>query len=160
MNKIITIEQAIEISKKIRSANKTIVIVGGFFDILHVGHIKFLRESKKYGDYLFVLLEEDTKAIEKGQKRPINSQKNRAEILSSIQSIDYVVMLKNMTNDKAYDKLMIEMKPTVIATTYGDLYIRHKERQAELIHGKVVSVIKRIDSYSTTKYIKSIDTNK
>jgi len=158
MNKILTIQKGIKIAQKLKKQNKTIVIVGGFFDILHHGHIKFLEKSKELGDYLFVLLEEDSKAKnEKGADRPINSQKNRAKVLSSIQSIDYTVMLKNMTNNEAYDKLIIEMRPNVIATTYGDPYVTHKERQAKLVQGKVVYAIKNIDDYSTTKYVKLIN---
>lgn len=159
MNKIITTERAIKISKKIKAAGKSIVVVGGFFDILHLGHIKFLEKAKKYGDCLFVLLEEDENAKEKGKDRPINPQKLRAKILSSIQSVDYILMLKNMTNNKLYDKLMVKIRPDIIATTYADPDIDHKKRQAKLINAKVVYAIKRIDSHSTTKYLKLINPN-
>ena len=64
MKKIINIKDAIKVSQKLRKQNKTIVLAGGFFDILHTGHIKFLEKSKKHGDYLFVLLEDDKKARE------------------------------------------------------------------------------------------------
>ena len=160
MNKIITTEQAIKISKRIKAANRSIVVVGGFFDILHLGHIKFLEESKKYANNLFVLLEEDNKATkEKGTKRPINSQKLRAKILVSLKSVDYIIMLKNMTSNELYDKIMVKIQPTIIATTYGDPYVNHKKRQAKLIQGKVVYVIKKINDHSTTKYIKLININ-
>ena len=87
MKKILSVNQAVKISKELKSQKKTIVIVGGIFDILHSGHIKFLKKSKEYGNYLFVLLEDDIKAKkEKGDKRPINSQKDRAKVLSTIQS--------------------------------------------------------------------------
>ncbi len=157
MNKIIKINEAIKIARRLKKQNKTIVVVGGFFDILHLGHIKFLENSKKHGDYLFLLLEDDAKAKkEKGESRPINSQKDRAKILSSLQSVDYIIMLKNMTDNLAYDKIMVKIQPTIIATTYGDPYVSHKKRQAKLIQGKVVYVIKRIGRHSTTKYIKLI----
>jgi len=155
MKKILNIKDAIKVSQQLRKQNKSIVMVGGFFDILHLGHIKFLEKSKKYGDYLFVLLEEDAKAAkEKGRKRPINTQRIRAKILSSVQSVDYIIMLKNMTNNSSYDRIMIQMRPNVIATTYGDPYINHKKRQAKLIKSKIVYAIKRIDEHSTTNYIK------
>lgn len=160
MKKILNVREAINIAKKIRDQKKTIVVVGGFFDILHLGHIKFLEKSKKYANKLFVLLEEDSKAKkEKGSNRPINSQKDRAKILSALQSVDYVVMLKNMTNDSLYDKLMIKIRPNVIATTYGDPYASHKKRQVKLINGKIVYATKRIYSHSTTKYTELINTN-
>lgn len=157
MNKIITIKQAIEIAKKLRSQNKTIVVAGGFFDILHVGHIKFLENAKKNGDYLFILLEDDQRARKiKGLNRPINSQKNRAKILSTLRCVNHVILLKNMTNNAKYDRLIIQMKPNVLAATYGDPYIKHKKRQAKLINGKVVRVIERIYNHSTTKLAKHI----
>lgn len=159
MKKILNIKEAISIAKKIKTQGKTIVVVGGFFDILHLGHIKFLEKSRKYGDYLFVLLEEDKNAREKGKNRPINSQKDRAKILSVLQSIDYIVLLKNMANDEMYDKIIVKIMPAIIATTYGDPYLNHKKRQAKLIKGKVVYSTKRVYNHSTTKYIKLININ-
>lgn len=157
MKKILNIKEAIKIAKKIKTQGKTIVVVGGVFDILHLGHIKFLENSKKYGDYLFVLLEDDQKARKiKGLNRPINFQRNRAKIISTLRSVDYVILLKNMTNNANYDRLIIQMKPNVLAATYGDPYIKHKARQAKLISGKVVCVIERIYNHSTTKLAKHI----
>lgn len=158
MNKILTISKGIRVAKELRKKNKSIVIAGGFFDIVHLGHIKFLEAAKKFGDYLLVLLEDDSKARkEKGLGRPINPQNNRAEILSSFRDVDYIILLKNMTNNDLYDKLMVEIRPTVIATTYGDPYVAHKKRQARLINAKVAYVTKRIGDHSTTKYTKLID---
>lgn len=155
MNKILTIRKAISFAKKIRSLNKTIVVAGGFFDILHTGHLYFLKKAKKYADYLFVLLEEDAKAKEKGENRPINHQKNRAKILSTIKEVDAIVMLKNMTNNDSYDKLMVEIKPNIILTTIGDPNIMHKKRISRLISGKIV-YLKKIKDLSTTKYAELI----
>lgn len=160
MKKILEIREAIEISQQLRKQNKTIVVVGGFFDILHLGHIKFLEKSKKYADVLIVLLEEDVKAKEKkGKERPIHRQRDRAEILSALKSVDYIIMLKNMTNNESYDKLILGIRPNIIAVTYGDPYIKHKKRQAKLVKGKVIYAIKRIRNYSTTKYTKLINLN-
>ena len=156
-NKILNIKDAIKVAKKIHSKNKSIVLAGGFFDILHAGHIKFLESSKKYGDYLFVLLEDDDKARNvKGKNRPINSQRERAIILSTIKNVDYVILLKNMTNNNQYDKIIIQIAPNIITTTDRDPYINHKKRQANLVNGKVICVIKRIYDRSTTQLVKLI----
>lgn len=156
-NKILSIKDAIKVSQELRKQNKSIVLAGGFFDILHTGHIKFLESSKKYGDCLFVLLENDDKAKKvKGKNRPINSQRKRAIILSTLRSVAYVILLKNMTNNNRYDKIIIQIAPNIIATTEYDPYINHKKRQAKLVNGKVVCVIHRIHDRSTTKLAKLI----
>ncbi|MBI2028251.1 MAG: adenylyltransferase/cytidyltransferase family protein [Candidatus Levybacteria bacterium] len=152
MEKILNIKDAIKISKKLRNQNKTIVLVGGFFDILHVGHITFLEKAKQLGDYLFVLLEEDERSRKiKGKNRPINSQTERAIILSAIQSVNFVILLKKMTSNEIYDRIIVQISPNVIATTYPDPKVVHKIRQAKLINGKVEYVIKRINKYSSTR---------
>src|SRR3989344_8872455 len=97
MNRIIKPEDSIKISKEFREQGKRIVLVGGCFDILHLGHIKFLESAKKLGDCLFVLLENDESVLRlKGKDRPINNQTERAQDLSSLSIVDYVVLLSPM----------------------------------------------------------------
>lgn len=157
MKKIIDLQTANEIAGKLKKAKKKIVITGGCFDILHIGHIKLLQKSRKQGDALFVLLENDktTKRL-KGKGRPINLQSERAEILSELKSVDYVVKLPEMKNNNDYDKLIYTLVPDVITTTFGDPQGIHNERQAKKIGAKVVYVIKRIENISTTKLAKII----
>ncbi len=157
MNKIVTIKAAIEIAQELEDKNKTIVLVGGCFDILHVGHIVFLEKAKREGDVLFVLLESDRNIKKlKGEKRPINTQKNRAIILSALAAIDYVVMLPKMKENKQYDKLIAQIKPSVIAITDPDPNIVHKKRQANYIGSEIVCVTKRIKNQSTTRLSRLI----
>jgi FAD synthetase len=155
MNKILNIKKAITISNKLRDQDKKIVLVGGCFDILHIGHITFLEKAKQQGDVLFVLLEPDDKIKKiKGVDRPVNSQADRAKILSSLTVIDYILTLPPNMTDDVYDKLVFSLKPAIIATTTGDPNRFQKERSAKLINGKVVDVIKIISDKSTTKLIK------
>ncbi|MCL5435360.1 MAG: adenylyltransferase/cytidyltransferase family protein [Patescibacteria group bacterium] len=152
MNRIITTEKAIKISKKLKRMGKRVVLAGGVFDILHIGHIKFLEAAKKRGDVLFVLLENDENVKKyKGENRPINSQANRALLLSALKPIDYVVLLKEMKGNSDYDNLVINLKPDVIATTKKSPQEIHNKRQAKLINAEVASVINRILDKSTTK---------
>ena len=136
------------------SSKKKIVLVGGCFDILHPGHIIFLEKAKKVGDFLIVLLESDQKVREiKGEGRPIHIQKDRARVLKALKSVDYVVKLAYMKNEKDYDKLIKKMKPDIIATTYGDKNI-HLQRSAQKVGAQLKFVTKFIKGYSTTKILE------
>lgn len=158
MKKIIRLKDAISVSKKLRHEGKTIVLAGGCFDILHIGHVRFLERAKRRGGILFVLLESDDNVRKlKGKDRPINSQKNRAIVLSALTSVDYVVQLSNLKTDADYDKVVYQIRPSIIATTTKDPNILHKKRQANQIKGKVIRVLKRISDQSTTRLAKLIE---
>lgn len=157
MGNILNLQQAIEISQKIKSEKKSIVLAGGCFDILHIGHIKFLEKARKNGDYLFILLESDESVKKlKGDKRPINSQKDRAQILSALKFVDYVILLSGIKESKDYDSLVEKIHPDIIAVTKNDKALFHKQRQAKKINAKVVSVIERVEDKSTTRLAKLI----
>ena len=131
-----------------------IVLAGGCFDILHIGHVRFLSEAKRMGDYLVVLLESDKNVKKlKGGQRPIFIQKERAEMLSALGSVDLIVLLPMIENDSDYLNLVIKFKPDIIAVTENDPHIEKKKGQAKKIEGelKVISLIK---TYSTSKLAK------
>lgn len=152
MNKIITINQTAKISKKLKDQGKKIVLAGGCFDILHIGHIRFLEEAKKKGDILFVLLESDQTIQKlKGPNRPVNLCKIRAHVLAALESVDFIVVLPPLCQNIDYDAIIGGIKPDIVATTAGDPNRRHKERQAKLVDAKVLNVIKRISGLSTSR---------
>jgi FAD synthetase len=131
-----------------------IVLVGGCFDILHIGHVRFLSEAKGMGDYLIVLLESDKKARKlKGRNRPVFIQSERAEMLSSLRSVDLVVLLPMMENDKDYLNLITKIKPGVIAVTENDPNIEKKRRQAEEA-GAELKIIPLTKTFSSSKLVK------
>lgn len=155
MNKVVTVEQAVEIAEDLHGKGKRIVLVGGCFDILHIGHISFLERAKEAGDVLFVLLEADESIKEiKGENRPINTQEDRARILAAIEVVDEVVLLSSNLENRDYDKLIILLKPDIIATTQGDLKRHLKERQASLVSAEIIDVIDVISDQSTTRLIR------
>ncbi|OGH39195.1 MAG: hypothetical protein A3B44_02695 [Candidatus Levybacteria bacterium RIFCSPLOWO2_01_FULL_38_21] len=154
---ILTVEESIRLSEKLKQQGKQIVLAGGCFDILHLGHIKFLESAKKLGNILFVLVEGDESVKKlKGKNRPINNQNERAKVLAALEVIDYVVLLPQMKTDKDYDKLITQINPDFIAATQDDPNILHKKRQTKLVGGKLKIVTKRIESKSTTKLAKLI----
>lgn len=150
MKRAVRIKEAIERSKKMRAEGKRIVLVGGCFDIIHVGHVEFLKKAKEKGDALFVLLESDEKVKQiKGESRPIHTQEERAKVLSALEPVDYVILLPYFTKDQDYDNLVMQIKPDIIATTKADRYKIHKERQAKLLNAQVLDVIDRLPNKST-----------
>jgi len=93
--KIKTIDEISKISEDLRNKGKRIVTTNGSFDILHAAHIRLLQESSNKGDILIVLLNSDISVKKsKGEKRPIIPEKERAKILSSLESVDYVVLFE------------------------------------------------------------------
>ena len=104
-----------------RNHKVKVVLVGGCFDILHYGHIYFLKKAKKLGDLLVVALESDenTKKL-KGPKRPIHTQKQRQKMLESLRFVDKVIALPPMKSDSDYEKLVRKVNPDIIAVTAGD----------------------------------------
>ena len=155
MNKVLSTEQAAGISKKLHQQGKQIVLAGGCFDLLHIGHITFLTKAKEQGNILILLLESDaTIRNRKGEHRPINTQKDRATILAALQVVDYIVLLPSHLSNEHYDKLVIDIKPAIIATTKGDVHRFHKERQAKLIDARVVDVTPQVVDQSTTSLVR------
>lgn len=158
MNKIIKIDQLSKIINEIKKTNKKIVLVGGFFDLMHIGHIKFLQNAKEKGDFLFVILESDETAKKlKGGNRPINNQTIRAEVLSALECVDYVINIPPMKNDNDYDKLVSLIKPDMIAISGNDRNIEHKKRQAKMLNTKLLEVVPEISNQSTSRIIKILE---
>ena len=91
-SKVKSHEEIVEIAQRLRDDGKKVVTYNGSFDILHLGHIKSLEEAKAQGDILAVLLNSDNSVQKyKGPNHPVNSEKERAEVLSAIGHVDYVV---------------------------------------------------------------------
>ena len=91
-NKIKTIAQMRVAVARLKGRGKKVVFTNGCFDILHVGHVRYLRRAKNQGDVLVVGLNTDRSVKEiKGEKRPVVPEKERAEILAALEFVDYVV---------------------------------------------------------------------
>jgi D-glycero-beta-D-manno-heptose 1-phosphate adenylyltransferase len=91
--KIITLEELTQLSTRLRSENECLVATNGCFDILHVGHVRYLAAARKLGDLLVVGLNGDNSVRQlKGQGRPVNREQDRAEVLAALESVDYVTI--------------------------------------------------------------------
>lgn len=153
MKKILTTDQAPELGNILSQEKKRVVLAGGCFDILHIGHLSFLQMAKNAGDVLCLLLESDeTIAASKGPKRPINKQQDRASMLAALSIVDYIFLLPPGMSDEAYDTLVFAIKPAIIATTKLDPTLRHKQRQASALGAQIIES-EQIENQSTTKIV-------
>ncbi len=137
--------------------NTKIVLVGGCFDLLHFGHISFLKDAKARGDHLVVLLESDEKVKKlKGDMRPIHSQNQRKEMLESLSFVDEVIIMPAVTTDGDYVTLIERIKPNVIAVTVGDPMVEKKRQQASRFGATLVEIPK-IHTPSTSQLAKLLE---
>ena len=130
------------------------VLVGGCFDILHFGHITFLKQAKMLGDSLIVALESDgnVKRV-KGDMRPIHTQEQRRAMLEALSFVDEVILLPPMNTDQEYVTFVQKIQPAVIAVTEGDPILEKKRQQANLVGANLV-VIPKIRTPSTSQLAK------
>lgn len=133
------------------------ILVGGCFDLLHYGHIKFLEAAKKFGDNLIVALESDENVRHmKGDTRPIHTQEQRKAMLESVKFVDDIIMLPPLKTDEDYEALVKEVQPSIIAITEGDPMEEKKRSHAGLVGAEVI-VIPKIHSPSTSQLAKLLD---
>jgi len=133
----------------LKNKNKKIIFTNGCFDILHIGHVKYLEEAKSYGDILILGLNSDSSIQKlKGKNRPINSQTDRAYILASLEVVDYLIIFDEET---PYE-LIKHIKPDILVK--GSDYI-DKEIVGQDIANEL-KLVKFIHGKSTTNTIKRI----
>lgn len=137
----------------LRKQNKTIVTTNGCFDILHVGHVRYLEKAKSFGDVLIVALNSD-KSVKKikGDSRPINNEQDRAEVLSALRSVDYVVIFDEDTPLN----LLLHIKPDV-HTKGADYTIETLPEAKGIINaGGRIEFIQFVEGRSTTSVIEKM----
>ncbi|OIP58042.1 MAG: glycerol-3-phosphate cytidylyltransferase [Candidatus Levybacteria bacterium CG_4_10_14_0_2_um_filter_36_16] len=157
MNKTLDFNDFQKEIKKIKKKEAIIVLAGGCFDILHTGHIEFLKKAKSEGDILIILLEGDSAVRKlKGKDRPVNSQENRAKILSTVSFVDFIIPIPLLKTDEEYRLLVKKIEPDIIAVTKNDMLFSKKKDHAKAVGGKIIEVIKRQKKYSTSSLVKQI----
>ena len=147
------IKDNINIIKKIKAERKKIVFTNGCFDLLHVGHIRYLAQAKKLGDFLIIGLNSDSSVKElKGEDRPISSFEDRATLLSAIESVDSVIMFEEQTPEN----LIKDIVPDILVKG-GDYNIEDiVGYQTVMQNGGQVKTLSFYDGYSSTNYINKI----
>ncbi|AQW81162.1 D,D-heptose 1-phosphate adenosyltransferase / 7-phosphate kinase [Campylobacter pinnipediorum subsp. pinnipediorum] len=149
-HKIKSIEEALVILSK--KGNKKLVFTNGCFDILHVGHTKYLSKARDFGDILVVGLNSDDSVRRlKGETRPINNQNDRASMLSSLGFVDYVIIFDE---DTPYE-LIKKLKPDILVK--GADYKDKDVVGSDLV--KDVRLVEFVPNKSTTNIINRIKNN-
>jgi D-beta-D-heptose 7-phosphate kinase/D-beta-D-heptose 1-phosphate adenosyltransferase len=110
MGKIVAQHKLKEITDALKSEQRRIVFTNGCFDIIHVGHIRYLREAKSLGDVLVVGLNSDKSVSEIKPGRPIVPQDQRAEVLAALEMVDYVAVFDE---DTPYELIKL-IKPDLL----------------------------------------------
>ena len=143
----------IEIINRIKADRKKIVFTNGCFDLLHIGHIRYLAQAKRLGDFLIIGLNSDSSVKElKGEDRPINSFEDRASLLSAIESVDLVIMFEEQTPEN----LIKDIVPDILVKG-GDYNIEDiVGYQTVMQNGGQVKTLSFYEGYSSTNYINKI----
>lgn len=154
MGQVISRKSVSEFIKKLHSAGKTVVATNGCFDILHVGHVRYLQKTKSFADYLIVLLNSD-KSVKniKGDGRPINNESDRAEILTALSCVDFVVLF----DEDSPATLLDEIKPDVYTKGADYTMDTLPERDIMLKNNIKVEFIEFVEGKSTTNVINKIN---
>lgn len=140
-----------------KTAGKTVVFTNGCFDILHVGHVRYLREARSRGDVLVVGVNKDESVRKlKGPERPINPESDRAEVLAALECVDYVTLF----GEETPAELIRAIRPDV--DVKGGDYAIEDMPEAEVMRsiGGRVEIIPfaatESEGFSTTRTLKSI----
>jgi D-glycero-beta-D-manno-heptose 1-phosphate adenylyltransferase len=136
-----------------RKEKKKVVFANGCFDILHVGHTRYLNEAKKMGDVLIVGLNSDRSIKKiKGANKPIVSEKDRERVIASLQAVDYVFLF----NEERVDSILLQLEPDihVKGTDYTEMTV--PERETVISYGGKVAIAGDPKSHSTKFVIERI----
>ena len=153
IEKILNLEQVHRERERLRSAGLRLVFTNGVFDLIHVGHIRYLTEARALGDRLVVAINSDRSVRQlKGESRPIFNERERAEILAALRMVDYVTIFDDVSPRTLIAKLLPDV--LVKGGDYGIDAI-HGREEVEKAGGRVIS-LPFIDGASTTSIIEKM----
>jgi D-beta-D-heptose 7-phosphate kinase/D-beta-D-heptose 1-phosphate adenosyltransferase len=137
---------------ELQSQGKKIVFTNGCFDLIHAGHVRYLREAKKLGDILMIGLNSDSSVAAIKPGRPVTPENERAEVLASLEMVDYVTLF---SEDTPYE-LIKDIRP--------DVLVKGADWDVDDIVGKdlvqAVRTIPFVEGISTSNIIKKIQSLK
>lgn len=150
MGRLVSQEEIINIVRKGQAEGKTFAATNGCFDILHVGHVRYLQKTKSLADFSIVMLNSDKSVkLIKGDERPINNELDRAEILNALLYVDYVVLFE----EKSPAKLLEAIRPDIYTKGADYTLETLPERDVVLRNNIKVEFIEFVQGKSTTNII-------
>ena len=150
---ILSLDELLGLRKRLRAEGKTLVFTNGVFDLLHVGHVRYLAAARGLGDGLLVAVNSDRAVrILKGDDRPIVNEAERVEILAALKSVDYVTIF----DDVSPRSLIAALLPDVLVKG-GDYQLDeiHGREEVEAAGGRVVS-LPFVEGLSTSVIIERL----
>lgn len=158
MTKIIDQHDLAVRARQWRKDGKKLVLTNGCFDLLHVGHVRYLAAARALGDFLAVGLNGDASVRQlKGPDRPVNKEGDRAEVLAALEAVDFVTVFP-------------EMRATqLLALVQPDIYVKGGDYTPETLDPEEKAVLDQIGAeirivpfetgYSTTSLIQQLESN-
>ena len=153
IEKILSLDELLGLRKRLRADGNILVFTNGVFDLLHVGHVRYLAAARTLGDTLLVAVNSDNAVKKlKGVDRPIVNEAERAEILAALKQVDYVTVF----DDVSPRRLIAELLPDVLVKggDYG-LDEIHGREEVEAAGGRVVS-LPFVEGLSTSSIIEKM----
>jgi len=148
-----TIEDLALLIADARRRGKTVVFANGCFDLVHVGHVRYVEAAKAHGEILVVGINSDESvAALKGPGRPLQNADERAEIVASFECVDYVTVFPDAT----VDRLLMRLKPDVHAKGTDYTPENVPERETVRSYGGRVAIVGDAKSHSSRDMISSI----
>ena len=152
--KIVQRDSLIAIIKQLKNEGKRVISTSGCFDILHAGHVQYLREAKAKGDILVIMLNSDVSVrMLKGASRPIVCQEDRAYVLEALEMVDYICIFDEQTPCE----LIRQIQPDAVIKG-GDYQGKHiPEMDVVDTYGGTVEYVSLVEGHSTTNIIEKIE---
>jgi rfaE bifunctional protein nucleotidyltransferase chain/domain len=153
--KIVSVEELTRIAREMRAAGKRLVVTNGCFDMLHLGHVRYLQAARALGDVLAVGLNGDQSVRElKGADRPINNEGDRAELLAALEDVDFVAIFPEVRATRFLETVAPEIY--VKGGDYTSDTLNAEERAAMEKIGTTIRFIPFQPGYSTSRIIERL----
>ena len=154
-DKVVEIEQAAQRANELRAAGKKLVATNGCFDLLHLGHVRYLEAARARGDILIVGVNGDQSVRQlKGPGRPLNDERTRAEVLAALECVDVVTIFPEVRATR-----FIEAVRPAIYVKGGDYSSESLNTEESAALGKIgaqIEIVPLIKGYSTSRLVEQL----